>query len=485
MEAFGRKQMGLSKKNIEEQVEALRKACAAGEWEDDDKKVFNFEMDLFLSFLDGYIDGKPVEEVITKAEPLKSLATYVPRNVEPAEGKLTLSKLALVKLNGGMGSRMGCKYSKSSIEIGSGKSMLDVAVEHVGKMNSKYGTSLGLYLMSSFYTHEETQKILTKYKDVGFPIESFLQHRLPRIRRDGNLAPADPSASAAAWSPTGSADVFQCLISSGIAQRLLDSGVEAIFVSDVDNLGATMDPALAADFLASPHDVLMEVVDRRQTDKTSSGVVSIGGTLRYVEFSSFTNSKEVAEIARQSGNVWCNSCWFKLKALVELEGSGKLAKAEVTPTIADARGHGPCLQLERLLGVTLALFDNRGTVRVPQSRLLKIKTTEDLFLAQSNLYENHDGVLQVSPKRQYPTLPLVKFGSHHHHIGHYNARFGNLPDILELDHLTISGDVSMGKGCVLKGTVIIIAEPGEKIFIPPGTILENKIVSGSLRLLDH
>lgn len=38
---------------------------------------------------------------------------------------------------------------------------------------------------------------------------------------------------------------------------------------------------------------------------------------------------------------------------------------------------------------------------------------------------------------------------------------------------------------VLQGTVIIIANHGERIDIPPGAILENKIVSGNLRILDH
>ena len=37
----------------------------------------------------------------------------------------------------------------------------------------------------------------------------------------------------------------------------------------------------------------------------------------------------------------------------------------------------------------------------------------------------------------------------------------------------------------LQGTVIIIANHGERIDIPPGAILENKIVSGNLRILDH
>jgi UDP-N-acetylglucosamine pyrophosphorylase len=37
----------------------------------------------------------------------------------------------------------------------------------------------------------------------------------------------------------------------------------------------------------------------------------------------------------------------------------------------------------------------------------------------------------------------------------------------------------------LQGTVIIIATDGERIDVPSGAILENKIVSGNLRILDH
>ena len=68
----------------------------------------------------------------------------------------------------------------------------------------------------------------------------------------------------------------------------------------------------------------------------------------------------------------------------------------------------------------------------------------------------------------------------------------------------MSGDVTFGKGVVLKGTVIIIANQGDRVIstfklnlhlfidairlqidIPAGAILENKIVSGNLRILDH
>lgn len=34
----------------------------------------------------------------------------------------------------------------------------------------------------------------------------------------------------------------------------------------------------------------------------------------------------------------------------------------------------------------------------------------------------------------------------------FTARFSNIPDMLELDHLTVSGDVTFGKDVVLKVT---------------------------------
>lgn len=70
-------------------------------------------------------------------------------------------------------------------------------------------------------------------------------------------------------------------------------------------------------------------------------------------------------------------------------------------------------------------------------------------------------------------------------MGDFLKRFASIPDILELDHLTVSGNVTFGKGVSLKGTVIIIASHGDQIDIPSGAILENKIVSGNLRILDH
>ncbi|KAJ1953625.1 UTP-glucose-1-phosphate uridylyltransferase, partial [Linderina pennispora] len=57
--------------------------------------------------------------------------------------------------------------------------------------------------------------------------------------------------------------------------------------------------------------------------------------------------------------------------------------------------------------------------------------------------------------------------------------------ILELDHLTVTGDVCFSADVTLEGTVIIVANHGAHIDIPRGAVLNDKVVSGDLRLLDH
>ena len=107
----------------------------------------------------------------------------------------------------------------------------------------------------------------------------------------------------------------------------------------------------------------------------------------------------------------------------------------------------------------------------------------------------------------FPSTPFVKLGQNFRNISELLKRFGSIPDLLELDHLSVSGDVTFGKqvcsvmschvmscshchyNCSLqvslKGTVIVIANHGDRIDIPAGSCLENKIVSGNLRIMDH
>ncbi|PHH53351.1 putative UTP--glucose-1-phosphate uridylyltransferase [Ceratocystis fimbriata CBS 114723] len=90
----------------------------------------------------------------------------------------------------------------------------------------------------------------------------------------------------------------------------------------------------------------------------------------------------------------------------------------------------------------------------------------------------------MSPSR-FGDAPLIKLGGDFKKVSDFQKRIPSIPKLIELDHLTITGAVNLNRGVTLKGTVIIVATEGSTIDIPPGSILENVVVQGSLRLLEH
>ena len=47
----------------------------------------------------------------------------------------------------------------------------------------------------------------------------------------------------------------------------------------------------------------------------------------------------------------------------------------------------------------------------------------------------------------FPSTPLVKLGDNQFkNVSAFLSRFGSIPDMLELDHVTVSGDVTFGRG---------------------------------------
>ncbi|XP_037480660.1 UTP--glucose-1-phosphate uridylyltransferase-like [Triticum dicoccoides] len=87
----------------------------------------------------------------------------------------------VLKLNGGLGTTMGCTGPKSVIEACNGFTFLDLIVIQIESLNKKYGCSVPLLLMNSFNTHDDTQKIVEKYSNSNIEIHTFNQSQYPRI----------------------------------------------------------------------------------------------------------------------------------------------------------------------------------------------------------------------------------------------------------------------------------------------------------------
>ncbi len=109
------------------------------------------------------------------------------------------------------------------------------------------------------------------------------------------------------------------------------------------------------------------------------------------------------------------------------------------------------IQLETAVGAAIKHFKGAHGINVPRSRFLPVKSTSDLFLMTSDLYKLSHGDLTLNPKRTFGALPLVKLGDHFKKVAHFLSRFQSPPQILELDHLTVTGDVTFGHDVVLSG----------------------------------
>lgn len=108
---------------------------------------------------------------------------------EPAhtEIKYMLNKLVVVKLNGGLGTSMGCHGPKSVIPVRNDLTFLDLTVQQIESLNKQYGADVPLVLMNSFNTDEDTEKVIRKYKGFKVKIYTFNQSCFPRISRDSLL----------------------------------------------------------------------------------------------------------------------------------------------------------------------------------------------------------------------------------------------------------------------------------------------------------
>lgn len=464
--------------------------------EKDEKKRESIkkEMEGFKKLFGRFISEKGPSVIWDKIEklPQKAVRDYNTLEV-PTSDKISqmLSKLIVVKLNGGLGTSMGCHGPKSVISVRNELSFLDLTVVQLEHLNKTYKVNVPLVLMNSFNTDDDVQKIIRKYKGLEVEIYTFNQSCYPRINRE-SLVPLPKNTvvgeSLESWYPPGHGDFYESFNNSGLLEVFLKQGFEYCFLSNIDNLGATVDVNILNLLLNSgsqPPEFVMEV-----TDKTRSDVK--GGTL--IQYENKLRLLEIAQVPKEHVDEFksikkfkffnTNNLWIKLDAIERVLHNDLNLEIIVNNKTLDKNIN--IIQLETAVGAAMKNFNGGLGINVPRSRFLPVKKTSDLMLVMSNLYSMQNGSLVMSPQRMFPTTPFIKLGDKHFSkVKDFLTRFANIPDLIELDHLTVSGDVTFGKGVSLRGTVIIIANHGDRIDIPSGAIIENKIISGNLRILDH
>lgn len=388
----------------------------------------------------------------------------------PKETRKALAKLAVCKLNGGLGTSMGCSGAKSLIVVKEGKTFLELIVEQLSEINEEHGVSVPVIFMNSFYTHEETQKVITAHPS-GVDIHCFQQNKFPRLRKDDDSPLVEREFGGEAWYPPGHGDLYYCLQHQEILDKLLHEGREVLFVSNADNLGAVIDMRILSYMLEKDIPFLMEVTEKTPADVKGGTLYLDDGLLRLLEVARVPEDRldEFYSLEKfkifNTNNIWINLVHLKKKLA---HGALDLEVIANQKTVAGV----DIVQLETAVGSALDHFPGAKGLLVGRERFLPVKKTDDLLLIQSDLYLLEKGCLVYNSGRVKNGLPRVKLGTTFSRLEDYFSRFRAIPRMLELNSLTIDGDVFFEGDAVLKGDVTIIGGNG-RITIPQGSVLED------------
>ncbi|RAL53011.1 hypothetical protein DM860_016246 [Cuscuta australis] len=432
----------------------------------------------FINLVSRYLSGEaqfiewskiqtPTDEVVV---PYDNLA---PLSEDPTETKKLLDKLVVLKLNGGLGTTMGCTGPKSVIEVRNGLTFLDLIVKQIESLNVKYGCKVPLLLMNSFNTHDDTQKIIEKYSNSNIEIHTFNQSQYPRlVVEDFAPLPCKGISGKDGWYPPGHGDVFPALMNSGKLDLLLSQGKEYVFVANSDNLGAVVDLKILNHLIQNKNEYCMEVTPKTLADVKGGTLISYDGKVQLLEIAQVPDQHVNEFKSIEKFKIFnTNNLWVNLNAIKRLVEADAL-KMEIIPNPKEVNGV-KVLQLETAAGAAIKFFDRAIGVNVPRSRFLPVKATSDLLLVQSDLYTlTDDGYVIRNPVRANPSNPSIDLGSEFKKVADFLARFKSIPSIVELDSLKVVGDVWFGADITLKGKVTITAKSG-KLEIQDKAVIAN------------
>ncbi len=393
-----------------------------------------------------------------------------------------LNRTVVVKLNGGLGTSMGLTAPKSLIEAKDGLTFLDVVARQVLALRRRHGARLPLVLMNSFHTREDSLAALAGHAGLVADVPpDFLQHQEPRLLASDLTPVTRPDRPALEWCPPGHGDVYTALLTSGMLATLRERGYRHAFLSNVDNLGAVLDPRILAWVTAQRIPFLMEVVTGTEADRKGGHIARrrADGRLVLRETAQVPAGDEDSfrDVAR-----WryynTNSLWVDLGALEDLlaRGDGVID----LPLIVNRKHEDPAdaatpevVQLETAMGAAIGAFEGARALHVPRARFAPVKTTDDLLVLRSDaLVLAEDG--RVEPAAGVGELPFVELDpAHYRRLGDFERRFpASAPSLAGAQRLVVRGDVTFGHGVVVRGSVRLEACDGPRT-IAPGTVLEG------------
>ncbi len=234
------------------------------------------ELSVFANRVQGAVEPPRPQDVVPLAE---STAPDRAALYERGMAALRAGEVGCVVLAGGMATRFG-GVVKAEVEALPGRSFLELKLRDIRNVAQRAGQPVPVYLMSSFATHGVLQQLARKEQSPESPIDVFPQFISLRLAPDGSLF-RERDGRPSPYAP-GHGDLSFALRRSGVLGRFLQRGGKVLCMSNVDNLGATLDPVVIGHHLQGGAAMTIEV-GRRTPGEAGGLPLRVGGKLQIVE----------------------------------------------------------------------------------------------------------------------------------------------------------------------------------------------------------
>jgi len=411
-------------------------------------------------------------------QPVTELPRVTATDVATKQGDDLLARAVIVKLNGGLGTSMGLDAPKSLLVVKDGLTFLDIIGRQILHARKRSGTALRFLLMNSFSTSVPTLQWLEKNPDLGVPGDvELMQNMIPKVDAE-TLRPVEvPSTPSLEWCPPGHGDLYASLLGSGWLERLLNDGVRYLFVSNADNLGATMDAGILRQFVDSDRSFLMEVCERSAADRKGGHLARRGGQLLLRESAQCPEADRASfqDISRHRF-FNTNNLWLRLDRLRESLAQGEgMIPLPVIPNSKTVDPRDPdspkVVQLETAMGAAIECFTDAGAIVVPRARFAPVKTTSDLLAVRSDAYQLTPEFRVTLNKTCKGNPPAIELDPEHYKlVDQLEASLvDGVPSLKDCQLLKTEGPVRFSRENVFRGTVTVRNPSRSHSPVPPGT----------------
>ena len=333
------------------------------------EKVASGELSAATNVIEGVVEPPRADDLTLLPDPGTDAWRYA-RDL--GLESIRSGKVAQVVLAGGMATRFG-GVVKTVVEALDGRSFLEWKLGETARLARQAGIDIPVALMTSFATDEETRAHVAA-RHLPEPLW-FSQFVSLRLTPEGDLF-TDADGSPSLYGP-GHGDLLDAVRTSQTLASLRSRGVELVCVSNVDNLGARIDPVVVGAHVAGGRPVTMEVATKE--GDMGGAPARVGGRVVLLETPRFPPGFDHAAIPVFNTNT----------ALIDLDALERSYDLTWLYVEKDVDGRS-AVQLERLYH-EITLFVPTTCLVVPRSgprgRFFPIKTPADLERSRDVLRE--------------------------------------------------------------------------------------------------